>query len=147
MNLFKPIPENNLQKTFFDSLFLDTAPERASPKDRIKESQIHVLNNRVIIDLENAEWATFTDTNSMDPIFDQGSNAIEIVPQKEEDLQVGDIISYESEFAEGTIVHRITELGNDGSWYARVKGDNIDFEDPGKIRFNQIQRVVVAIIY
>jgi signal peptidase I len=101
----------------------------------------------VTLDLRDAEWATFTDTNSMDPIIDQGANAIEIVPDNPSQLKEGDIISYKSKYAEGTIIHRIVEINNDNEWYARVKGDNLDFQDPGKVRFDQIQRVVVGILY
>jgi len=143
--LFTPNDSNNLQRGFYDSLTL--APERASPMDRVKESQIYVTKDRVIIDMENVEWAKFTDTNSMDPIIDTGSNALEISPDSIGDLQVGDIISYTTHFTEGTIIHRIVEIGDDGEWYARVKGDNIDFEDPGKVRFDQVERVVIGIIY
>tara|TARA_Y100000310_G_scaffold338107_1_gene426867 strand:- start:330 stop:869 length:540 start_codon:yes stop_codon:yes gene_type:complete len=144
-DIFKPNTSSQLQQVFYESLF--QIPEKPSPADRIKEDQIIVTKDQVIINLENAQWAKFTDTNSMDPVLDQGTNAIEITPESANDLQAGDIISYISNQAEGIIIHRIVEIGNDGSWFARVKGDNIDFEDPGKIRFNQIQRVVVGILY
>ncbi len=126
-----------------------TSPQEvASPSDRITEDQIHVYNSRIIIDLENAEWASFTDTNSMDPVIDAGSNAIEIIPKVPEDIHIGDIVSYESEYADGVIIHRVIQIGNDdGGWYAVMKGDNNPEKDPGKIRFSQIRRVVVAIIY
>lgn len=123
-------------------------PEKASPSDRIKESQIHVYNNKVTIDIKDPEWASFTDTNSMDPVLDSTANAIEIVPKTPEEINIGDIVSYESSYAAGTIIHRVVKTGydNDG-WYAIMKGDNISSSDPGKVRFNQIKRVVVAIVY
>ncbi|MFH1511240.1 MAG: hypothetical protein ABIF10_06105 [Candidatus Woesearchaeota archaeon] len=122
--------------------------DRASPHDWIKEDQIHVYSDKVVIDLRNAEWATFTDTKSMDPVIDFRSNAIEVVPAKPEDIHLGDIVSYESKYASGTIIHRVVEIGNDeDGWYCRLKGDNLDDKDPGKVRFGQIRRVVVAVIY
>jgi hypothetical protein len=122
--------------------------ERPSPYDRVTEDRIHVYKDKIVIDLPNAQWARFTDTNSMDPVLDIGTNAIEIVPQQPEDLHVGDIVSYESKYADGTIIHRIIEIGHDDSgWYALMKGDNNQRTDPGKIRFSQIRRVVVALIY
>jgi hypothetical protein len=124
------------------------AKERASPQDHIQQSQIHVYSTGVAIDIKDPEWSTFTDTNSMDPVLDKGANAIHIVPQSENDISVGDIIAYESESHTGTIIHRVIEIGNDneGTYYV-LKGDNNPVPDPGKVRFSQIKRVLVAIIY
>lgn len=122
--------------------------EVASPADHIPQSDIHVLDGSVIIDIEDPEWAMFTDTNSMDPVLDAGANAIEIVPKSESQIQVGDIVSYKSEYADGTIIHRVVEINQDeDGWYARMKGDNNPSIDPGKVRFGQIQRLVVAVVY
>lgn len=119
--------------------------ERTSPTNWVKESQIEVTDSKVTINLEGAKWAKFTDTNSMDPVFDKGSNAIQIEPKSKEELNVGDIITYDSNGKK--IIHRIIEINNDGEWYAITKGDNNKKQDPGKIRFNQIEKVVVGIIY
>lgn len=122
--------------------------EIASPSDWIKENQIEVYSDRIIIDLKDAEWASFTNTNSMDPVIDEHANAIQIIPKSEADINVGDIISYESEYAEGTIIHRVIYKGKDelGTYFV-MKGDNNPASDPGKVRFSQIRRVTVAIIY
>jgi len=131
-----------------EQLFSDQAVERASPCDHIKERQILVTEEGVNIDMTGAEWATFTDTNSMDPVIDSGANAIEFVPGSEKDICVGDIASYDSDYADGTIIHRVVETGYDSDgWYALFKGDNLAYRDPEKVRFSQIRRVVVAIIY
>ncbi|MDO8741427.1 MAG: hypothetical protein Q7J54_07745 [Candidatus Woesearchaeota archaeon] len=128
--------------------FNDGHQPKASPSDWIKEDQIHVLNNNVVIDLKDAQWATFTDTHSMEPVLSKGSNAIEIVPKDESYINVGDIVSYKSEYADGSIIHRVIAVGQDSDgWYAMMKGDNNPEPDPGRIRFSQIQRLVVAIIY
>ena len=122
--------------------------ERLSPPDHIKEENIHVYSDRVVIDIENPEWATFTSTKSMDPIIDVGANSIQIVPQNKSIVGVGDIASYESVYATGTIIHRIVHIGEDelGTYYY-LKGDNNILKDPGKVRFNQIRRITVGIIY
>jgi len=73
---------------------LGVAPERNSPQDRIKDWQIEVYQNRVVINIDDAQWAAFADTNSMDPVLDKGANAIQIVPKSEDDIKVGDIVSY-----------------------------------------------------
>ena len=129
------------------SLFQDGI-EKNSPGDWIKEDQIKVYNDKVIINLKDAEWASFTNTNSMDPVLDEKTNAIEIIPKSSGNIHVGDIISYKSDYADGTIIHRVIKIGSDEEgWYCIVKGDNNQSPDPGKIRFNQIKRVLVAIIY
>lgn len=129
-------------------LMTGTASERASPSDWIKEDQIHVYPDRIVIDLSSAEWSTFTDTNSMDPVIDKGANAIEVVPKSPDQIGVGDIIAYDTDLSENTIIHRVVEIGFDSEgWYAKVKGDNLSQEDPEKVRFSQVKRVVVAVIY
>jgi len=140
-----------LQFGSLENLFGDHDQEnidKSSPYDWIKPYQISVYNDQVIIKIENPEWSMFTDTKSMDPIIDSTSNAIEIIPKSEDDIHLGDIVAYKSNYKDGTVTHRIIEIGNDAfGWYARLKGDNNDRIDPGKVRFEQIKRVVVAIIY
>ena len=40
-----------------------SSPERSSPSDWIKENQILVTNDKVILNVLNPIWAKFTDTN------------------------------------------------------------------------------------
>ena len=128
------------------SRFPELIPERDSPGDYIKEYQIHIYPDKVVIDVPNAILASFADTNSMDPVLDAGHNAIHVVPKRESDVQVGDIVSYKTPY--GSIIHRIIEINQDEEgWYAIFKGDNNPVPDPGRIRWNQIQRKAVAIIY
>ncbi len=130
------------------SVLRQDVDEKPSPADRIKEEQIRVGREDVIISIKGAEWASFTDTNSMDPIIDAEAHAIEVIPQSEDEIQVGDIVAYESEYAEGSIIHRVAYKGEDENGrYFVMKGDNNPTSDPGKVRFSQIKRVVVAIIY
>jgi len=123
--------------------------ERDSPFDWIKEEQIHMGQGKVCFDMPDtyrAEWATFADTNSMDPVFDQGSHAIQIVPQSIADIHVGDIISFKTEY--GVIIHRVVTISYDEEgWYCMTKGDNNRYPDGVKVRFEDIKRVAVAFIY
>ena len=133
---------------YVKSIFSTNAPERASPGDKIKESQIHVYNDQIVLDIENAEWASFTDTNSMDPILDKESNAIELAITSLDDVQVGDIVSYKSEISDSRIIHRVIRKGTDEQGaYLILQGDNNNREDPEKVRLENEPRVVVAIIY
>ena len=81
----------------------------------------------------------------MDPVIDETAHAIQRIPQSTDEIQVGDIISYE--YGENIVIHRVVETGNDGEWFARTRGDNNAFNDPQKVRFDQVKRILVAIIY
>jgi len=120
--------------------------ERYSPLDRIPEKDIEVYDNKIIINLKGASWASYADTNSMDPVLDKGTNGIEIKPSSESEIKIGDIISYK--LGSNLIVHRVIKTGYDkDGWYAITKGDNNSAEDPGKVRFPQVNGVLVALIY
>lgn len=138
-----------LSLTFFaltSSGNITSAMEVRSPGNWIDEEQIRVYQSQIILDIPNATWASFTDTNSMDPFIDAGSNAIEIMPDSADEIEVGDVISYDSPV--GIIIHRVIEKNSDkdGIYYF-VKGDNNPLRDPIKVRFSDIRGVVVAVIY
>ena len=121
--------------------------ERLSPQDYISEDQIIVQKDQVIIKVKNPSWARYTNTNSMDPILDNGANGIEIIPNCE-DIKAGDIIAYESKFVSGLIVHRVIEINKDENGiYFTLKGDNAPFKDAEKVRCDQIKYQLIAIIY
>ena len=125
---------------------LGFAPERESPQDRVKESQIKVFEDKIIIEVSGASWAKFANTNSMDPFLDEGANSIEIKPESPEDIKVGDVISYDAGF--GLVVHRVIAVEEDeeGLYYV-VKGDNNTFADSQKVRFDDVNGVLIAVIY
>jgi hypothetical protein len=143
-----PTSPDETQGGLLSAIFSQETTERPSPCDRIKEPQILVYDDKIVLNIADAQWATFTDTNSMDPVIDAGANAIEYVPESESEICVGDIVSYRSHYADGVIIHRVVDIGyDDMGWYAIMKGDNLSYSDPGKIRFDQVQRVVIGILY
>ena len=122
--------------------------EISSPSDWIKQDSIKIYDDKIIINIKNASWAQFADTNSMDPVLDQGANSIQLTPKNPSDLAIGDIISYKAGFIKGTVVHRIIEINFDEEgWYAITKGDNNRVQDPDKVRFSQIKHVLVGVLY
>ena len=127
--------------------FSTSAREIPSPGDRINQDNIHVYNDRVIIDINNPKWARFTNTNSMDPIIDEEAHAIEIMP-KEDSLKIGDIVAYKPKGYSGTVIHRIVDIKEDqeGTYYI-LQGDNNPRPDGQKVRYSQVKGVVVAILY
>lgn len=136
----------NTNTVFAEQPFSTSGIERASPSNWVEEKDIKLYEDKIVIYVDSPQWSKFTDTNSMDPLLDVYSNALQIKPKKEE-LEVGDIITYSVEGNDKHIIHRIIEIGDDGEWYAIVKGDNNKNPDPYKVRFNQIEKVLIGIIY
>lgn len=119
-----------------------------SPSDYISDSQIRVYSDKVIIDVPGVTWTRYNSTDSMKPVIDDGANGLEVPPRSEDELKVGDIVSYQAFWNDTLVVHRIIEIGQDsfGKYYV-LKGDNNDGPDPGRIRFSQIKYKTIAIIY
>ncbi len=123
--------------------------EKKSPHNRIENVQGGVncgdLFYGGVFVPGNFSLATYIDTNSMDPILDEEATGIEMFPESEGDLFVGDIISY----VDGVelIAHRIIEKGVDeNGTYFITKGDNNAYVD-GRIRFSQVRGVLVGVLY
>lgn len=130
------------------SAFTGNAIARPTPSDHLTRTDIEVQTDKVILGIKNAIVARFTPTSSMDPVFDEKANALEVVPANEDAISVGDIVAYSNEHIDGTIIHRVIEVGEDtqGTYYI-TRGDNNARADPYKIRFDDIKSVVVAIVY
>ncbi|MFT4305174.1 MAG: signal peptidase I [Candidatus Woesearchaeota archaeon] len=123
-----------------------SSPDLMSPSDTIKEHQIRVYNDKVIIDIE-AEWAKIANTKSMDPVLDEGTFVLQIIPQNENEIHLGDIVTYIN--SEGMrIIHRVIGIEKDeiGTYFI-LKGDNNKNPDPYKVRFDMIDRKLVGILY
>ena len=115
------------------------------PSDRISEQDIQILPDKIIINIEDTSISRYADTGSMIPTIDRGANGIRIVPKTEEDIGVGDIITFEQDSM--LIVHRVVEIGEDSQGtYFITKGDNNAFSD-GKIRFSQIRYLTIGVLY
>ncbi len=121
--------------------------EKQSPADRIQDSDINVFANSVRIDIKNAKSRKFIDSNSMDPLIDEGTTTIEIKLKNVDEIKIGDIIAYKVEGYDYAFVHRVVEIGNDekGAYFI-TKGDNYWKEDE-KVRFSQVEGIVVGILY
>lgn len=116
-----------------------------APSDWVSEDDIVVFDNMVILRVLNATISSYIDTGSMKPVFDEGANGIRIVPENEEDIIVGDIVSYR--FEDVLIVYRVAKKGvdEDGVYFV-MRGDNNILSD-GKIRFEDIEYVTIGVIW
>lgn len=147
-NIEKPSPASGSETSFAGKIKNFFTGEKLSPYDHIKKEQIHVYDDKVVIDIKRARWVEFEDTNSMDPLLDVGANAIQIIPESEEDIHLGDIVVYDSDFYGGSVIHRVVNINEDEKGkYFILKGDNNPVRDPENVRFGQIKRVLVGIIY
>jgi signal peptidase I len=81
----------------------------------------------------------------MEPLLDENSNGIRIIPKSEEDIHIGDIISFEKN--KDLIIHRVIDKGvdNNGTYFI-TKGDNNNVSD-GKIRFEDIRYITIGVIW
>jgi len=115
------------------------------PSDYIKDSDIKYKDNKLTIEIDNVILKRFEDTKSMEPVLGYESTGIAIKPTTPEEISVGDIISFERDGI--VIVHRVIEKGTDvDGIYFITKGDNSDIVD-GKVRFSEINSVLVGVLY
>jgi len=118
---------------------------KEAPSDFINENQIEISPDRVIIYVKNASLSSYAKTGSMKPVLDENSNGIKIKPVSEEEINIGDIIT----FQEGNylVIHRVIQKGSDENGiYFITKGDDNNVSDE-KIRFKDIRYKTIALIY
>ena len=120
--------------------------DKPNPQIRVPITDINVFKDKVIMDIAGVTYGTIGTTDSMDPLLDENMVVLEVTPRSPAELNEGDIIIYI--YQDDRIIHRITKIDHDAQgWYAITKGDNNLFSDPYKVRFEDVQGVVVGIIY
>ncbi len=125
------------------SLF--TSNPAHAPSDFIKEDNILVYNDKIVINVDNVSLSRYASSGSMLPLFDAGANGIRIKAQSPDEIKLGDIVTYERNSE--LIVHRVIEIGTDKQGpYFITKGDNNALSD-GKVRFDEIKYITIGILY
>jgi signal peptidase I len=116
-----------------------------SPADFVKERDILVYPDRVVIKIPGASIGRYAATGSMKPVLDERTNGIRIRPGNEDEIDVGDIITFRNDGI--LIIHRVIEKGHDkeGIFFV-TQGDSNNVTD-GKIRFSEIVYKTVGLIY
>src|SRR3989344_8203226 len=131
-----PFSFNNFSMNNFSFVLND---DNSAPFDFVKENQIQIYDDKIVIDIRGASISSYAPTGSMLPVLDQGSNGIRIVPKSEAEIHIGDIITFNQDNM--LIVHRVIEIGSDSEGtYFITKGDNSPIND-GKIRFKDIKYI------
>ncbi len=115
------------------------------PGNWISEDNIKVFQDKVVIYVKNALISRYAETGSMLPTLGGYTNGIKIIPSNPEQINIGDIITFEKDNI--LVIHRVVDKGEDekGFWFV-TKGDN-NQETDGKIYFSQVKYVTVALIY
>jgi signal peptidase I len=146
-NLAEKIKAENEETSNVEELPSGT-PELPHPRDRISQAQIKVTKARVTLNINDAGWWYMVESNSMDPLLDEGATILAVKPTSEEDIAVGDIVVFKSATSPNHVVHRVIDTNSDenGIYYI-TKGDNNPREDTIKLRFNDIVAIVVGILY
>lgn len=135
---------SGLENPFLNG-FVFNSSSASTPSDFVKENQIEVYADKVVIKVKNAGIGRYAPTGSMEPVLDENSNGIRIIPESEEQINIGDIITFEKN--NELIIHRVIEKGIDkNGTYFITKGDNNDITD-GKIRFNEIKYLTIGVIW
>lgn len=115
------------------------------PADMIEDKEIFVYPDKVVIKLDGAQVSNYDTTGSMMPILGKGANGIVVKPSSSDEINVGDIVTYNE--TGKLIVHRVIEKGVDADGiYFITRGDSNGFSD-GKIRFGQIEHKLVGVVY
>ena len=115
--------------------------ERPSPKIRIRPEQVKIENGTLTVTgLVDCFIAAIAPSNSMESLIDDGMFVLldRSVPASE--IIAGDILWFKSPTFEA--IHRVIEIGADEQgWWAKSKGDNNAYADPGVIRKSDVQGV------
>ena len=133
----------------FNNLSFTSRDNGSAPFDFVDESQIKVYDDKIVINIKDASLSRYAPTGSMKPLLDENSNGIRIVPNSENDIHIGDIITFEQEVSgqDYLIVHRVIEIGTDSNGtYFITQGDNSNIPD-GKIRFSEIKYITIGVIW
>jgi hypothetical protein len=147
-SLTKQIEEKNQKKNYLQETPKTYYKELPNPRDRIREDQLKIDSEEVTLKVNNVYWGYMLDSNSMDPLLDQGTTILTIKPSSEKEISIGDIIVFTSNLTTYNIVHRVDNISEDdiGLYYV-TKGDNNPEVDPIRVRYKEIIAIVVGILY
>ena len=125
------------------------------PLDRIDDSNIKVYSDKIVI--EGTFGKTGATGDSMLQVSPNGTTHITIKPRSPEEITIGDLIVFnkpkemiENGFTSNTttILHRVIDKGTDSEGiYYYTKGDSNYKGDGAKIRFENITKIVVGVIW
>ena len=118
---------------------------KTQPGNWLNEKDIKIYEDKVVIYVDNAMLSRYGNTGSMIPTLGEYTTGIKIKPENSEQINIGDIITYEKDNM--LIVHRVVDKGEDSKGvYFVTKGDN-NSETDGKVYFKDVRYVTLGLIY
>jgi len=127
-------------------VLIESANELPSPKPRTGK-QVGWNKMYASVRALNKEWfiTGISDTNSMEPVIDQGHYAIFSPKRSKKDLIIGDIILMQK--YQWHVMHRIVHISQDNQgWYCLTRGDNTVLLDT-KTRYKDIVGICRGMFY
>lgn len=114
--------------------------------------KVEVEGNKIVLDTNKTLYVNgVVGTGSMRPTIGTYTTTIQIKPESESEIKVGDIISfYANGDSEHFIIHRVIRIGKDqNGTYFVTKGDNNDspLKKEKKVRFQNIKYKTIGILY
>jgi len=121
--------------------------ERISPQGWVDFNRISMQQNKVVVNGDILRYGILADTNSMDGVMDAPHIVVGETVFDRNQLQVGDIVSYQTE-SSNTIIHQIIKIETDseGRLYT-LQGTNNDRPDTYQVRNENILSVLICLIY
>ncbi len=133
--------------------------ELPSPKKRTPDSCVRLRDEDdgtctlTVKGLKGFSYVTSVpDTNSMEPLLDEGVLCVNEPVDDVGDLIVGDVITYERPPAlgGGHIIHTVVNISTDGQgWYCETQAGNpkVTVKDPDKVRAGWVRYILRVIIW
>ena len=133
--------------------------EMPSPKKRALDAWVRLADEQdgtttlTVKGLKHYSYVTSVpNTNSMEPLIDEGVLVVNEPVDSVSDLIIGDVITYERppEFGGGHIIHTIVNISKDSKgWFCETQAANpkITAKDPYKVRANWVKYVLRSIIW
>jgi len=115
-----------------------------SPSNHISDNQIHVTQEKVCFDMNNAKSYYTANTGSMLPVLNYRSNTIGIKPTRD-NIHIGDMIVFHYNKKYPNMLHRVINITKEGNYITR--GDNNLNHDLKQTSFEDIKSVVAIIVY
>ena len=144
-NIFTYVYMYGLESPFSNNFGLSGDNSEKAPSNFINEKDIKIYGDKIVIEVPGASLSRYAPTGSMKPVLDEGSNGIRVVPESENDIEIGDIITFRQD--NFLIVHRVVDMGTDSEGtYFITKGDNNSITD-GKVRFKDIKYITIGVIW
>ena len=117
----------------------------STPTGNIQNNNITVYSDRIVIRVSNATISNYENTGSMTPLIGSSAHGIRIVPQSEDEINIGDLVSFN--MSGKMIIHRVIFKSQDSQGvFFITRGDATQIEDP-PIRFSDIQYKTIGILY